>query len=734
MTDTTLDLSLYAKPSANGGLAMDLAIDGIACGACISRIEGAVKQLPGVTEARLNYTNRRLHVAWADPFRPAQILQTLENIGYRAHPFIPLRAEQEEAAEARRLTRCLAVAGFATMNIMLLSVSVWSGNVTDITPETRHFFHWASALIALPTAAYAGRPFFESAWQALRAKSLNMNVPISLGVILALGMSLVETANHAEHAYYDSAVMLLFFLLVGRTLDHAMRRKTRAIAGNLAALKGDTAHRFVDDELVSVPVAALKAGDRVLVKAGERVPADAVVVSGVSELDESPVTGETTRRKVAAGATVYAGSMNYFGALTLGVTAAGSAALIDEIEKLLEKAAGAKSRALRLADRAARIYAPVVHLTAALTAAGWLIAGSSVHDAVVTAIAVLIITCPCALALAIPVVQVVASGALFRAGVILNAGDAIERLAEADSVVFDKTGTLTLPEPRVVNAAMLAPDLLALAARLALSSHHPLAQVLAREAAARTPFDGTEEEPGQGVRALIDGAEARLGSADFCSVADAHAGEPGTSRICVAHGGRSATVAIAQTLRPDAVDCVKALNALGLELHILSGDRRDAVEPIAAALGISNWRGELKPAQKIAYIETLKAQGRRVLMVGDGLNDAPALAAAHVSVSPIAAADLTQAQADAVFLGEQLRPVVQAVVGARRARRLMAQNLWLAAIYNAIAVPVAIVGLVTPLIAALAMSGSSMLVTLNALRAHRGPHIMPTQAEESDAS
>ena len=734
MTDTTLDLSLYAKPSANGGLAMDLAIDGIACGACISRIEGAVKQLPGVTEARLNYTNRRLHVAWADPFRPAQILQTLENIGYRAHPFIPLRAEQEEAAEARRLTRCLAVAGFATMNIMLLSVSVWSGNVTDITPETRDFFHWASALIALPTAAYAGRPFFESAWQALRAKSLNMNVPISLGVILALGMSLVETANHAEHAYYDSAVMLLFFLLVGRTLDHAMRRKTRAIAGNLAALKGDTAHRFVDDELVSVPVAALKAGDRVLVKAGERVPADAVVVSGVSELDESPVTGETTRRKVAAGATVYAGSMNYFGALTLGVTAGGSAALIDEIEKLLEKAAGAKSRALRLADRAARIYAPVVHLTAALTAAGWLIAGSSVHDAVVTAIAVLIITCPCALALAIPVVQVVASGALFRAGVILNAGDAIERLAEADSVVFDKTGTLTLPEPRVVNAAMLAPDLLALAARLALSSHHPLAQVLAREAAARTPFDGTEEEPGQGVRALIDGAEARLGSADFCSVADAHAGEPGTSRICVAHGGRSATVAIAQTLRPDAVDCVKVLNALGLELHILSGDRHDAVEPIAAALGISNWRGELKPAQKIAYIETLKAQGRRVLMVGDGLNDAPALAAAHVSVSPIAAADLTQAQADAVFLGEQLRPVVQAVVGASRARRLMAQNLWLAAIYNAIAVPVAIVGLVTPLIAALAMSGSSMLVTLNALRAHRGPHIMPTQAEEGDAS
>lgn len=727
MTDTTLDLSLYAKPSADGTLAMDMAVDGIACGACISRIEGAVRQLPGVTEARLNYTNKRLHVAWADPLRPAQILQTLESIGYRGHPFIPLRAEQEEAAEARRLTRCLAVAGFAAMNIMLLSVSVWSGNVTDITPETRDFFHWASALIALPAAAYAGRPFFASAWQALRAKSVNMNVPISLGVILALGLSVVETANHAEHAYYDSALMLLFFLLVGRTLDHAMRRKTRAIAGNLAALKGDTALRFVGDELVNVPVAALKAGDRVLVKAGERVPADAEVLAGSSELDESLITGETARRKVVSGAIVYAGSINYFGALSLRVTAEGGAALIDEIEKLLEQAAGAKSRALRLADRAARIYAPVVHLTAALTAVGWLIAGSTVHDALVTAIAVLIITCPCALALAIPAVQVVASGALFRAGMILNAGDAIERLAEADTVVFDKTGTLTLPEPRVANAGAIDTDLLQMAARLALSSRHPLAVALAREAASAKPFDGALEEPGQGVRAVIDDAEARLGSAAFCGVMEAGLSEPGTSSIHFSHKGRSANIAISQSLRLDAVETVTALRALGLELHILSGDRNEAVAPIAGALGVSEWLGELKPSEKIAYIETLKAQGHRVLMVGDGLNDAPALAAAHVSLSPIAAADLTQAQADAVFLGERLRPVVDTVIIARRARRLMAQNLWLAALYNAVAVPIAIAGMVTPLIAALAMSGSSMLVTLNALRAARRARIMRKQ-------
>ena len=712
----TLDLSLYAKPVGNGTSGMELAIDGIACGACIARVEGAVKQVPGVTEARLNFTNRRLHVAWADgAVKPAEILRALEASGYHGHPFMPLRAEQEEALEARRLMRCLAVAGFATMNIMLLSVSVWSGNVTDITPETRDFFHWASALIALPAAAFAGRPFFASAWRALRSRAVNMDVPISLGVILALAMSLVETANHAEHAYFDSALMLLFFLLVGRTLDHAMRRKTRAVAGNLAALKADTAHRFMGEELVSVPVAVLKAGDRLLVKPGERVPADGTVLRGNSEIDESIVTGETARRRIGPGNTIYAGCTNYSGALTLQVTAAGGTSLIDEIEKLLDKAAGAKSRTMRLADRAARIYAPVVHLTAALTFIGWLVAGASIHDALITAIAVLIITCPCALALAIPAVQVVASGALFRSGVILNAGDAIERLAAIDTVVFDKTGTLTLPEPRVVNAPSLEPDLLQAAARLALSSRHPLALALSREATTRTPFDGAVEHPGRGVCAIVDAVEMRLGSPEFCNVVDMH--ESTASVICFRYGNGSAVIEIAQRLRPDAVEVVRSLRERGLDLCILSGDRAGSVAPVAKALGIEGWQAELKPADKIARIEEWKAHGCRVAMVGDGLNDAPSLAAAHVSLSPISAADLTQAHADAVFLGEQLKPVLDAITVASRARSLMTENLGLAMIYNAIAVPVAIAGAVTPLIAALAMSGSSLLVTLNALRA-----------------
>jgi len=721
MTET-LDFSSYTRPRSDGGAELELAVDGVTCGACISRIETAVKRLPGVTDARLNFTNRRLNVAWANgKARPDDVLAALQQLGYRGHPFRAFKAEESEAAQARWLLRCLSVAGFAAMNVMLLSVSVWSGNVTDITPETRDLFHWASALIALPAAAYAGQPFFQSALRAIRARQLNMDVPISLGVLLALGMSVVETANHASHAYFDSAIMLLFFLLCGRYLDHALRRKTRAVAGNLAALKGDVAHRFEGNEITSIPADLVTAGDRLLVRPGERVPADGVIVNGTSEIDESLVTGETARRKVAAGATVYAGSMNFSGALTLKVLAAEGRTLIDEVDRLLEKAIAAKSRYTRLADRVARLYAPVVHVTAALTAIGWLIAGASLHDAVVTAIAVLIITCPCAIALAIPAVQVVASGTLFRGGTILNAADALERVADVDVVVFDKTGTLTLPEPREANVMEIEPDLLETAARLGLSSRHPLAAAVAHQARIRTPFDNVTEEPGRGMRTVIDGREARLGSAAFCGVGEAQAApvDEATSVIAFSHGERKAVFRIRQALRPDAVEVVQALAAKGLDIRILSGDRASAVAPVAEALGVASWQAGLKPAEKIAAIEALKAAGKKVLMVGDGINDAPALAAADVSISPISAADVTQAQADAMFIGERLQPVLDTIVVARRARSLMKQNLALAAIYNAIAVPIAIAGLVTPLIAAAAMSGSSILVTVNALRARR---------------
>ena len=719
----SVDLSSFVRYHDDGSARLDLAVDGVDCAACIGDIEGALGRLPGLARARLNYTNRRLTVEWTrGALDPASIVERLSGIGYRAYPFAANEVEDAETRQARWLLKCLAVAGFAAMNVMLLSVSVWAGNASDITPETRDFFHWMSALIVLPAAAFAGQPFFLSAARALRARSLNMDVPISLGIFLALVMSVVETARHAEHAYFDSAIMLMFFLLVGRYCDLAMRRKTLSFAANLAALRAPMATRLDEaGAAVAIPATTLRAGDIVLVRPGERAPADGEVVEGRSEIDESLITGETMRRTAEAGSPIYAGSLNFDGALRVRVRAAAGASLLDEIERLIDVAISQKARYQRLADRAARFYAPVVHVTALATAVGWLLVGASAHDAIVTAIAVLIITCPCALALAVPAVQVVAAGALFRSGVLINAGDAIERLAEVDTVVFDKTGTLTLPEPSVVNAASIDPAVARMAARLALASHHPLARAVAAAVGGQTAVEGAREIPGQGVLADIDGVEARLGGAAFCDLGDAfeaaRSRDPESSAIGFRHGDTTAVFLVRQAPRPDAAAVVAAARRRGLAVAILSGDRPDAVAAVAGALGVDDWHGGMKPADKIAFLEALKARGHRALMVGDGLNDAPALAAAHVSISPISGSEVAQAAADAVFLGDRLAPALDALTISHKARAIMRQNLWLAVIYNLIAVPLAITGHVTPLIAAAAMSGSSILVTLNALRA-----------------
>jgi P-type Cu2+ transporter len=707
----------------NGGTArLELAVDGIHCAGCMAKIERGLSAVPAVTRARVNLTDKRVAVEWAGGAPdPARIVDRLAELGFKAYPFEPARAEAKEAEAAASLLRRLGVAAFAAMNIMLLSVSVWSGNVTDITPEQRDFFHWLSALIALPAAAYAGQPFFRSALRALQARSLNMDVPITLGVLLALAMSVFETLGHAEHAYFDSAIMLITFLLAGRYLDQNMRRRTRAFAGNLAALRAETAVKFVGNgEIREVPIASIRPGDLVLVRPGERIAVDGVITEGRSDVDQSLITGETAHVAIGKGLAVYAGTVNVSGTLRVEVRAAAAGTLLDEINRLLEKATEARSHYVRLADRAARLYAPVVHLTALATLAGWLAVGAGWHDAIVTAIAVLIITCPCALGLAVPAVQVVAAGALFRAGVLLNAGDAVERLADVDTVLFDKTGTLTLPEPEVVEPD-IAPALLALAGRLALSSRHPLAAALAAAAGAKAPFADAREEPGQGVCAVVDGVEVRLGRPSFCGgMREAEAAaqrDPEASLIGFAYGEERYVFAVRQRLRPDAVAVVARLKRARLAIEIVSGDRSDAVAPVAARLGITEFRAGMTPAQKIARIADLKAQGRRVLMVGDGLNDAPSLAAADVSLSPVTAVHLSQATADAVFMGARLAPVAAALAIAAKARGVMRENLWLAVVYNFVAVPLAILGFASPLVAALAMSGSSLLVTANALRA-----------------
>jgi Cu2+-exporting ATPase len=723
--ESTVDFSHYLKNAGTGLLHLDLAVEGINCAGCMAKIERNLSKIPDVTSARVNLTDRRLALEWkAGAVDPALFVDRLAELGYKAYPFEAAGAETREAERASALLRRLGVAAFAAMNVMMLSVPVWSGNVSDMLPEQRDFFHWLSALIVLPAAAYSAQPFFSSAWTALRARGVNMDVPISVGIILALAMSLFETAMHAEHAYFDAAIMLIAFLLAGRYLDQNMRRRTRAFAGNLAALKAETATKFIsDDEIRTVPVAAIRPGDIVLLRPGERSAVDGSVVSGRSEIDQSLITGETLPATAVAGSAVYAGTLVRSGALRVRVSAASEGTLLSEISRLLENAVQSRSRYLRLAERASRLYAPLVHATALLTMIGWLIVGATLHDSIVTAIAVLIITCPCALGLAIPAVQTVASGALFSSGVLLNSGDAIERMAGVDRVIFDKTGTLTLPELDVSNAALIPADVFDLAGRVALSSRHPVAAAVARAAGATAPLPGIEEEPGQGVFGVMDGVEIRLGRPSWCGADEAAnrilQNDPEASVVAFRQGETRHVFAVRQRIRPDAAKVISALHRMGLTVEMLSGDREPAVRAAALTLGIHQWRAEVTPVDKIARIDELARHGHKVLMVGDGLNDAPALAAAHASMSPVTATHMSQAVADAVFLGEQLAPVEAAIAVSRKALRLMRQNLWLAVIYNVLAVPVAIAGLVTPLIAAAAMSGSSLLVMLNALRARR---------------
>jgi P-type Cu2+ transporter len=722
---TTRDFSHYVKDLGAGLQHIDLAVEGVNCAGCMSKIERGLAAIPDVTLARVNLTDRRVALEWKQgTLDPSEFIDRLARLGYKAYPFKTADAEAAETEQSRFLLRCLGVAAFATMNVMMLSIPVWSGNVSDMLPEQRDFFHWLSALIVLPAAAYAGQPFFRSAFRALRTRNVNMDVPISIGVLLALGMSLVETMNHAEHTYFDAAIMLLTFLLVGRYLDQTMRRRTRAVVGNLAALKAETATKFIGGgEIAEVPVAAIDPGDIVLLRPGERCAVDGTVIDGRSEIDQSLITGETTYAKAEPGMAVYAGSLNISGTLRIRVSAASEGTMLSEITRLLDNALQARSRYIRLADRASRLYAPVVHATSLLTVFGWVLLGASWHDAIVTGVAVLIITCPCALGLAIPTVQTVASGAMFRAGVLLNSGDAIERVADADHVVFDKTGTLTLPDLEVVDAAEVPDFVLGLAGQLALSSHHPVAAAVARASKAKAPLVGAIEEPGQGVRGTVGGVEARLGRPSFCGAETMTAArallDPEASFVAFSFGEAKYVFSVRQALRPDAYAVIAELKRRNIAVEILSGDREPAVRAAAQALGVRQWRAGVTPADKIARIEELKHNGYKVMMIGDGLNDAPSLATAHVSMSPISSAHLSQATADLVFLGKPLAPVVAAIDFARKALHLMRQNLWLAVGYNILAVPIAISGMVTPLIAAAAMSGSSLLVMLNALRARR---------------
>ena len=689
------------------------------CAACMPDIEGRIGGIAGVQSVRVNLTARRVAVTWVDGASdPQSFVDALAAMGYQARPFDPRETGlMNDDKEGGTLLKALAISGFAAGNIMLLSVSVWSG----AEAATRDLFHWLSAMIALPTVAYAGRPFFRSAVNALRHGRVNMDVPISLGVLLASAMSLFETFNHAEHAYFDASVSLLFFLLTGRYLDHMMRARARSAVAQLMTLNAEGA-TLVDADGSRRYVAAreLKPGMTIAVAAGERIAADGAVVSGTSDLDRSLMTGESAPEAVKPGDAVHSGVLNVTGPLLVEITAAGSDTFLAELIRLMAAAEQGQSRFIRLADRLARYYSPAVHLLAATTLTAWMLLGFGWHDSLMAAIAVLIITCPCALGLAVPAVQVVASGKLFRAGVMIKDGAALEKLSAVDTVIFDKTGTLTRGEPELVSPRVIPAATLALAAGLAQSSLHPLSRALVRHARQLgiTPVlpDAVSEHPGSGLSATWQGQSVRLGSRAWCGLPEALADE-GLLEFAFRLGDQSPVVfAFEDALRPDAAETIATLKAAGLGVHMISGDREAAAQRVARATGIEHLMARATPQAKLAFVEALTAAGKKVLMVGDGINDAPALAAGFTSMAPSSASDIGRTAAETVFMGHSLLAVAFARDIGIRSQKIARQNFGLAIGYNVLAVPVAMAGLASPLVAAVAMSTSSIIVIANALR------------------
>lgn len=710
-----------AAPSAENIAEQDVQTDArlalslptIHCAACISSVERALADTPGVKTARVNLSLKRATIE-ADPDISAEdLVAVLDGIGYEAHELDAGTLSMTENDKAGRdLLMRLAVAGFASMNVMLLSVSVWSG----AQDATRDLFHWISAAIALPTIVFSGQPFFVHAWSALRNKRLNMDVPIVLAILLAVVTSLWETSLSGEHAYFDAALTLVFFLLAGRYLDHRTRAVARSAAEELAALEVPRAIRVVDGVEETVQVSTLAVGDIILVRPGGRMPVDGEITEGQSELDRSLLTGETVPVFAEPGMSVNAGEVNLTGPLLVRASAVGEDTSLHRMADLVAIAESGRSRYTSLADKAAQLYAPGVHILSALAFAGWFLYTFDMRTALNIAAAVLIITCPCALGLAVPAVTTAASGRLFRKGMLIKHATALERLAQVDTVVFDKTGTLTSGAPTLTNLGDFARRDLEIALALATASAHPLSKSLvaaAQEAGIKpAAVDSIEEVPGFGTQGLWNGQNVRLGRARWLG---ADAGDQTAAFLKIGDAPAQGFV-FTDSLRDGAEDAVSALRAAGKSVILISGDTEGAVSGLAQKLGITDWIAEALPQDKAARVQEITDAGHHVLMVGDGLNDTAALAAAHVSISPASALDAARVASDIVLLGADLAPISDAVTTAKSATKRIRENFQIATIYNVIAVPLAVAGLATPLIAALAMSTSSITVSLNALR------------------
>lgn len=715
-TEISSGYETLVTKNVEGDSTLSLLVSGVHCAGCIQKIESSLLKNQNIKTARLNFSTNRLNFSWNGAAEQAnEYVHLVEKLGYGVKPYDIQTQASENQNEERFLLLCLGIAGFAMGNIMLLSFGLWITSSETMGIATRDMMHWIQAIIGIPTVLYAGRPFFRSAFGALSNGHTNMDVPISLALILATSMSLFETFHHGEHVYFDSAVMLMFFLLIGRYLDFRARKQARSSATDLLSTLSGFANVVEGNKSRKILIRDLQEDMVVRVAMGDKFPVDGHVIEGVSDIDTSLITGETVPRNIAMGGEVFAGTINLSAPILIKVSKAAEDSLLADIVRLMEKAGQGQAAYVRLADKAAKLYTPAVHSFAALALLGWIfLGGMAWQDALMIAITVLIITCPCALGLAVPVVQVLATGRLMKQGILVKSGDALERLASIDTILLDKTGTLTIGHP--VLQAGYDKEFLQLAASLASQSNHPLSKAIASAYEVEIlSVTEVEEIAGKGLQGVYNGQKIKLGSRDWCGDKDAATSDDLEIWLNIA-GQPSSVFHFKDRLRVDSAEIIAAFKKQSITPIMLSGDRAIVANIIAAECGIEKIYAEKTPPEKYEVLEGLKSQNHKVLMVGDGLNDAPTLAGADVSMAPGTAIDMAQNAADIIFMGDKFSPVLTAYKIAVKTQTLVKQNFGLAVIYNIIAVPLAVSGMVTPMIAAIAMSGSSLIVIANSFR------------------
>ncbi len=704
-----------------------LILEGITCAACVWLNERHVNALPGVVDFSVNYSTHRARVTWDDKqLHLSDILKAITEIGYVAHPFDPGRQEAVHKQEKSKALRRLAVAGLGAMQVMMLAVAMYAGDYYGMDDQLRTFMRWVSLLLTLPVVLYSASSFFVTAWRDLKRRQLSMEVPVSIAIGGAFGASIWSTVTGGAEVYFDSVCMFAFFLLSSRYLEMGARHRAGEAAEELVKLLPATATRLDDTGEQVVAVSELAPGDRVLVRPGETVPADGSVLDGRSSVDESLLTGESLPRPRAAGDDVVGGSVNVESPLTMRVDKVGEDTLVSATVRLLDRAQAEKPSVARLADRIAGWFVAVQLLIATGVALWWM--GHAPEHAFAVTLAVLVVTCPCALSLATPTAVTAASGALTRMGLLTTRGHALETLAQVSHVLFDKTGTLTRGMLQLSDTTVLAPGRVdaarchALAAALESGSEHPVAKALTAHAERGAgAVEGLTALPGHGMQGEIDGRRYRIGNpayaADLAGVTPPLDGHDDATIVMLAdEDGLLARFALRDELRADADVAIARLRDLGLVIEMLSGDADGPVRRVADQLGIVHARSGMRPDDKLARVRELQAAGHHVAMIGDGVNDAPVLAGADVSIAMGQGAQLAHASADMVVLSERLAVLPAGVRKARATRSVIKQNLSWAILYNVSAVPLAAAGLVAPWMAAIGMSASSLVVVFNALR------------------